>query len=606
MVHMKSTLCAFLCLAGVAGSATTFTVINTNDSGAGSLRDALLTANVTPGANTIAFNIPGTNVQTIAPLTALPTITNTLTIDGYTQPGSQPNTLTNGNNARLLIRLDGRSAVGPLLAMGGSGHLVRGLILVRSSGDGLTLSCNNSTIAGNWIGLDADNLASGNSGNGVNLNGISGPCQGNLVGGYTPAARNVISGNSHNIYVAFGNAAFNTIAGNFIGTDAAGALPRGSGFGGIYVFVGVSNIIGGSAVGSRNVISGNGPFGGAAGVGLQGATGTRVQGNYIGTDATGAFDLGNGGEGVNLISTSFAVVTGNLIANNRGNGISVAGDDNTITGNTIGADLSGQLALGNYSSGVSIGGRGNVIGGATPGAGNTIRFSHSAGVSVTGTATNTAVRGNILADNRSLAIDLGGDGPTPNHSGTTNGPNGLQNYPIITSAVIQGGTIQISGTLDSTPSASFTLDFYAASGPTLLGLVQAQVYLGATGVSTDTSGHCGFSVSLPANLSPWWQLSATATDASGNTSELSTNSVSALLPPPSLAVSAPGDNGSTISWPSSAGSGPTPYHLETTSSLAEPVIWTPIITGIQDDGVTRSYTIQPGSIVSNQFFRLKQ
>ena len=605
---MKPTICGLLLLTGTASHAATFTVINTNDSGAGSLRDALIAANTTPGANTIAFNIPGTNVQTIAPLTALPTITNTLTIDGYTQPGSQPNTLTNGNNAMLLIRLDGRSAVSPLLALSGSGHLVRGLILVRANGDCLTLSCNNSTIAGNWIGLDADNLASGNGGNGVYLNGMFGPCQGNLVGGYTPAARNVISGNkNYNINVVFGNAAFNTIAGNFIGTDAAGVLPRGGAFGGIYVFVGVSNIIGGSAVGSRNVISGNGPFSGAPGVGLHGATGTRVQGNYIGTDATGAFDLGNGAEGVNLISTSFAIITGNLIANNRGNGISVDGDANTITGNTIGADLSSQLALGNYSRGVSISsGRGNVIGGATPGAGNAIRFSYSTGVSVTGTATNTAVRGNILADNRGLAIDLGGDGPTPNHSGSTNGPNGLQNYPIITSAVIQVGTVQITGTLDSVPSASFTLDFYAASGPTLLGLVQAQVYLGATGVFTDPSGHCAFSVALPANLGPWWQLSATATDASGSTSELSPIPASALLQPPSLTASAPGDNGSVISWPSSAGSGPTPYHLETTFSLAEPVNWTPITDGIQDDGVTRSYTVQPGSIVTNQFFRLEQ
>jgi hypothetical protein len=604
---MQRALFAFFFLAGVAGYSATFTVINTNDSGPGSLRDSILAANTTPGANTIAFSIPGTDVQTIAPLTALPTITNTLTVDGYTQSGSRPNTLTNGNNAVLLIRLDGRSAVSPLLALGGSGHLVRGLILVRANGDCLTLSCNNSTIAGNWIGLDADNLASGNGGYGVYLNGMSGPCQGNLIGGYTPAARNVISGNSYNIRVAFPNAAFNTIAGNFIGTDAAGALTRGSTFGGIYVFVGVSNIIGGASAGSRNVISGNGPFSGAAGVALQGATGTRVQGNYIGTDATGAFDLGNGAEGVNLNSTSFAVVTGNLIANNRGNGISIGGDTNTVMGNTIGVDFSGQLALGNYSSGVNISsGRGNIIGSATPGAGNIIRFSYSTGVTLSGSATNTQVRGNILGDNRRLAIDLGGDGPTSNHTGTTNGPNGLQNYPVITSAVIQGGTVQISGTLDSAPSASFTLDFYAASGPTLLGLVQAQVYLGATGVFTDPSGHCGFSVALPANLSPWWQLSATATDASGNTSELSPIPASALLQPPSLAVSAPGDNGSAISWPSSAGSGPTPYHLETTFSLVEPVNWTPITDGIQDDGVTRSYTVQPGGVISNQFFRLKQ
>jgi hypothetical protein len=65
-------------------------------------------------------------------------------------------------------------------------------------------------------------------------------------------------------------------------------------------------------------------------------------------------------------------------------------------------------------------------------------------------------------------------------------------------------------------------------------------------------------------------------------------------------------NGSVISWPSSASSGPAPYHLETAFSLTEPVVWTPVTNGIQDDGLTRSYPVPPGSVVSNQFFRLKQ
>src|SRR5260221_11162824 len=94
--------------------AATFTVTNTNDSGPGSLRQAILDANGNPGTDTIAFNIPGQGVQTIRPLTPLPPVTDDagVTIDGYTQPGSSPNTLAAGDNAVLLIELDGSAGFG--------------------------------------------------------------------------------------------------------------------------------------------------------------------------------------------------------------------------------------------------------------------------------------------------------------------------------------------------------------------------------------------------------------------------------------------------------------------------------------------------------------
>src|SRR5271154_3403576 len=81
-----------------------YSVINTLDSGAGSLRQAILDANVHAnqgGPDLIAFNIAGTSVHTISPSTALPTITDPVIIDGYSQPGSSPNTLANGENAVL-------------------------------------------------------------------------------------------------------------------------------------------------------------------------------------------------------------------------------------------------------------------------------------------------------------------------------------------------------------------------------------------------------------------------------------------------------------------------------------------------------------------------
>src|SRR6476660_972465 len=85
----------------------TFTVSNTADTGTGSLRQAITDANAHSGLDTIAFNIPETGVQTITPATQLPSITSPVTLDGYTQPNSSPNTLANGDNAVLLIEISG-------------------------------------------------------------------------------------------------------------------------------------------------------------------------------------------------------------------------------------------------------------------------------------------------------------------------------------------------------------------------------------------------------------------------------------------------------------------------------------------------------------------
>ena len=105
------TLC--LLAAAFAAPAATFTVTTTTDSGAGSLRQAILDANANPGADTIAFNIPGGGVHTIVLTTWLPKATDVLTVDGYTQPGSSPNTLplAQGTNAVLNIEINGAASI---------------------------------------------------------------------------------------------------------------------------------------------------------------------------------------------------------------------------------------------------------------------------------------------------------------------------------------------------------------------------------------------------------------------------------------------------------------------------------------------------------------
>jgi hypothetical protein len=169
--------------AGIA-QALTFTVISTADSGVGTLRNAIILANTTPGADTIAFNISGAGVHTITPLTALPAITEAVTIDGYTQPGASANTLANGDNAKLMIELDGSApGLGNVsgLTINADNCAVRGLVINRFQQNGIDINADDNVITGNFIGTNAAGTAAlGNTGQGVFVDGI-----GNSVGGTT-------------------------------------------------------------------------------------------------------------------------------------------------------------------------------------------------------------------------------------------------------------------------------------------------------------------------------------------------------------------------------------------------------------------------------------
>ena len=177
--------------------AASFTVTNTNDSGPGSLRQTILDANANPGPDTIDFNIPGAGPHSIQPASALPTITDPVIIDGYTQPGASPNSNGPGLglNTVLKIELDGSNAganvTGLTITAGGS--TVRGVVINRFNGNGILLETNGGNlIEGNFIGVDV--TGSGGMGNtltGVRLNGAPS----NTIGGTTPGAGNVISGN---------------------------------------------------------------------------------------------------------------------------------------------------------------------------------------------------------------------------------------------------------------------------------------------------------------------------------------------------------------------------------------------------------------------------
>lgn len=289
------------------------------------LRAAIEQSNATAGNDAINFNIAGAGVHTITPLSNLPDITQTVTIDGYTQPGTAPNTLAIGNNAVLLIEIDGGSQNTDLFHFFANDNVIRGLVVNRAPFDGIFLGNPNgvptsgNVVGGNFIGTDpTGTIARGNSRFGVSMYFF--PTANNLIGGSTPASRNLISGNGQGVVIALAGSTNNVVSGNYIGTNASGnaAIPNGRG-----IFVGDGahdNLIGGAAAANRNVISGNG----GAGVLLigSGLTNNDIRGNYIGTDTTGTLACGNnGGIGTNVSSIVIGGTT--------------AGAGNLISGNTI-------------------------------------------------------------------------------------------------------------------------------------------------------------------------------------------------------------------------------------------------------------------------------
>jgi hypothetical protein len=268
-----------------AGRGATNIVSNTNDSGAGSLRQAIEASNLTTNVpDTIRFSIPGVGPHLISPLTPLPSLSDPVVIDGYTQPGASANTITNGDNAVLgIVVLEG-------LVIDTTNSTVRGLG-IRQIQVGAAPGPNGSNvIEGCFIGLDA----SGTNSMGAPGFGVLVQTPNNRIGGRNPGARNIISGHGATgieIFENFGSN--NVVQGNFIGTDRTGTKAIGNGDRAVAVNMNASgNFIGGTEPGEGNVISGNRD----RGIALDGS-GNLVYGNLVGTTVTGQ-PLGNARTGV--------------------------------------------------------------------------------------------------------------------------------------------------------------------------------------------------------------------------------------------------------------------------------------------------------------------
>lgn len=519
----------------------TFTVTNTNDSGVGSFRQAILDANTSPEVDNIAFNMAGDGVQTIELLSALPIINNSVIIDATTQPGYTRVPLieidatnlggldravlqiTAGNSTvrGLVINRAGFSNVGILIRENGNnliennylGTDATGTAFLGNSGSGIfirdsanntiqnnLISGNNNTssvgidiegnrasgnqILGNFIGTDVTGTHDlGNSGSGIVIRNAPN----NRIGGTTVNDRNLISGNNfYGIEIRGNEANDNQILGNFIGTDITGEISLRNTFDGIQILGGSRTLIGGNSASARNVISGNG----SSGIYVREASGFHsILGNYIGTNSQGDKAVQNGGIGLRIEGAN-NIIGNNLISGNRADGISISGlsgnsaNNNRVTGNLIGTDFTGNVALPNGEIGVMIvhGATGNQIGGITEGDRNIISGNQSAGVSVQINATNNQVLGNFVGTNLTGESALG---------------NGIGLYIIAAKNTIIGGLEPGSGNLIS-GNRSDGIDLGLASSDTLI----AGNYIGTdvTGTLAIGNGRHGiFSDAFPRN-----------------------------------------------------------------------------------------------------------
>jgi hypothetical protein len=336
----------------------------------------------------------------------------------------------------------------------------------------------------------------------------------NTIGGTTASARNVISANGiEGIELDESNS--DLIEGNYIGTDATGTKALGNATYGIdMAFVFAQSTIGGTVSGAANVISGNG----SDGVIVRTGAHTLLEGNLIGTDATGTRPRGNAGNGIRVFGGSAtiggsAAGAGNLVSANVADGIRLQGSSNELVqGNKIGTDISGTMPLGNGGNGVRIDGSNNTIGGA--GSGNIIDFNALDGVFVN-SGTGDLISQNSIFANGGLGIELN----------AANNANNSQAAPVLTAAVSAHGMTLIVGSLTSTPNTTFTLEFFANTASDPSGFGEGQTFLGSITVTTDSEGIAHFTARFAVMVPPGEFIAATATDPNNDTSEFSNSKI---------------------------------------------------------------------------------
>jgi uncharacterized repeat protein (TIGR03803 family) len=549
----------------VTGSRSGYVVTTTADSGPGSLRDAITQINadtnhslyaspLNPGVDEIDFDITAasdvagggngystaTNVATITPGPGnpLPTITNAVLIDGYTQPGSSWNTNPFGqaDNAVLKVELngaaDGNNANG--LTINAPNTTVCGLVINRFANDGINVSGagSNASIYGNFLGTDPTGTIGEGNLHGIYINSAAHV----TVGGAPTGSGNLVSGNQDGIISVFNSAV--TIQGNYVGTDFTGghAVPNVNGV--LVGGTGSNNLtIGGATNGAGNLISGNSNDGLSIAVT---AGPVLVQGNRIGTDAGGTYAIGNG-DGIRFSASSNVTIggvdtntpgtplagAGNLISGNVGNGIGLAdwSTNNTVEGNYMGTDWSGKIAVPN-SVGLAVSNTSNnaiinnVISGNSTGG---VFFTLANNITLQKNLIGTDATGNIALPNKGVGVNLlstntGNQIGTPGQgnviSGNIGGGVELQ-YADDTNNLVQGNFIGTNAAGNSIVGTDGAL--LGNSGFGVLDYTSPNNTIGGAGAGNVIAGNQGYGLGIgnPSAIGNVVQGNSIGTDVSG-------------------------------------------------------------------------------------------
>ncbi|MBX3084033.1 MAG: hypothetical protein KF716_20525 [Anaerolineae bacterium] len=476
---------------------STISVTNTNDSGAGSLRQAILTANSTPELDTITFNIGAGGLKTIKPLTQFPEITAPVIIDGTTQPG-----YTNSP----LIELDGSiptaagTTTGFSITAGNS--TLRGLIINRFSQPVMIYAGGNNHIEGCFIGMNATGTAPvGTPDYGIRIEDSSN----NVIGGLTSAQRNVIKALTIASFAAEGmSAAGNVVQGNYIGVAVDGSTRLNSGIG-LLIGGAANNVVGGTEVGARNVISGS-----QTGIAIWGTTGSnnRIQGNYIGTDATGMAAVINVDIGIEIDAGADNVIgsadpAGRNVISGSGWGIYLhtTAKRTVIQGNYIGTNAAGTAYIPN-GFGISMNrSQDNLIGGTTSGAGNLIAGNNNHGIYIeTSDSTGIRILMNSIFNNGLLGIER---------------VDVAENVVILTSVSGTTTATHVEGIVNAKPAQVQTvrIEFFSNVACDYIGYGEGEQYIGFLDVVTDSLGIANFAGDVQPTMKKI--VTATATSSIG-------------------------------------------------------------------------------------------
>jgi len=451
----------------------------------------------------------------------------------------------------------------------GAGSASHRNIVSGNGGDGIRIEGSGSTtnqVLGNYIGTDDSGLAAlPNAGNGVHvLDGATGNEIGSAAGAY-----NLISGNiGSGVKIEGDTTTATTVHGNWIGLDATGATPFANSGYGVEILSSGGNLVGGPTAGDRNIFTGSNPdlWVEKTMPSLVLAPNT-IQGNWFGLSASGSTVIGSFGSSAAIITFDGNVFDGNVIVGAQLSGLRLFSSGGTlIRGNLIGL-TPGFAPGGNGQAGIWIVGPssdGNVIGGPTSQEWNVIAFNGEDGIRIETGNVGNEISGNYTFDNGDLGIDLENDGVTANDAGDADtGANNRQNFPVLTSATTTGGSVTVSGTLDSAPNTSFAVQIYRNSTCDPSGHGEGLEPIGTAIATTDSAGNAAFTGTFLAFAQETELLTGVATSlAGGDSSEFSMCAGMSGVPPEPVGEggfsSAPGAS-NVLSWPESPGA--TSYHV---------------------------------------------